>query len=105
MANLTGSFAVTKEDGSLYHKESMEFPNVSAEQVGRLSEYMDSCEKELKKITGGNGPLTITLSGDIDGVAGPGATATGITKKELVRFQRKMHNFQDKLLKYAEESL
>lgn len=104
--DLTGEFSVTR-DGKLFHQQTMNFPNLSNEQAGQLKEYTDACEKDLKQAARKPGPGTfaVKLHATIDGVGASDLTGEGLSYKDLVQFQRKMHNHQDKLLKYAEEQV
>lgn len=104
--NLKGSFQVYRgSDTVLFHEQTMQFPNLNNEQAGQMSEYMDACEKDLAKLAkkASPGTFTVKLIAEVDNTGMKQHVGEGLTYKELVQFQRFMHNHQDKLLKYAEE--
>lgn len=70
-------------------KQTTEFGNLSAEGITAVMATLVKATNAAKAEKDGKGDITVVLSGSVDGAAFPPETVLNVSKKGLVRFERK----------------
>lgn len=108
MANITiKATAVNGLSGAdeFYYRQENEWRNVGPQMLvwlnAKLTDLTDSITKVAAKKEGGE--ITATFDMTTDGVAVPPLIVSGITRREMSKFQRRFHNVGDELIRIGEE--